>query len=66
MFDGRLEIVSPGGMVEDIPVQDYDIDHIPSMRRNPVLADIFSRLDYMGRRGCGILWLDHMCRNRII
>lgn len=26
---------------------------IPSMRRNPVLADIFSRLNYMERRGSG-------------
>ena len=54
MFDDRLEIVSPGGMVDGIPVQDYDIDHIPSMRRNPVLADIFSRLDYMERSGSGL------------
>ena len=54
MFDDRLEIVSPGGMVEGIPVQEYDIDHIPSMRRNPVLADIFSRLDYMERSGSGL------------
>ena len=28
IFDDRLEIVSPGGMVEGIPVQEYDIDHI--------------------------------------
>lgn len=54
MFDDRLEIVSPGGMVEGKPVQDYDIDHIPSMRRNPVLADIFSRLDFMERSGSGL------------
>ena len=26
---------------------------IPSMRRNPVLANIFSRLNYMERRGSG-------------
>ncbi|MBE5864448.1 MAG: AAA family ATPase [Lachnospiraceae bacterium] len=54
MFDDRLEIVSLGGMVEGKPVQNYDIDHIPSMRRNPVLADIFSRLDYMERSGSGL------------
>ena len=54
MFNDRLEIVSPGGMVEGKPVQEYDIDHIPSMRRNPVLADIFSRLDYMERSGSGL------------
>ncbi len=54
MYDDRLEIVSPGGMVEGKPVQEYDIDHIPSMRRNPVLADVFSRLDYMERSGSGL------------
>jgi ATP-dependent DNA helicase RecG len=54
MFDDRLEIVSPGGMVEGKPIQEYDIDHIPSIRRNPVLADIFSRLDYMERSGSGL------------
>lgn len=54
MFDDRLEIVSPGGMVEGKPVQEYDIDHIPSMRRNPLLADIFARLELMERSGSGL------------
>ena len=34
-------------------IQDRDIDNVPSKRRNPVVADIFSRLDYMERRGSG-------------
>lgn len=54
MFDDRIEIVSPGGMVEGKPIQEYDIETIPSMRRNPVLADVFSRLDYMERSGSGL------------
>ena len=33
--------------------QDRDIGNVPSKRRNPVVADIFSRLDYMERRGSG-------------
>lgn len=53
MFDDRLEISSPGGMYENKPVQDCDIMHIRSRRRNPILADIFSRLKYMERRGSG-------------
>ena len=53
IFDDRIEISSPGGMYENKPVQDCDIMHIRSRRRNPVLADIFSRLKYMERRGSG-------------
>lgn len=53
MFDDRLEIYSPGGMIDGTRVQDRDLMNIPSRRRNPVIADIFSRLKYMDRRGSG-------------
>ena len=53
IFDDRLEIYSPGGMYDGTLIQDRDIDNVPSKRRNPVVADIFSRLDYMERRGRG-------------
>ncbi|WP_050793259.1 ATP-binding protein [Ruminococcus albus] len=54
MFDDRLEIYSPGGMFDGINVQDRDLMQIPSQRRNPIIADIFSRLHFMERRGSGI------------
>ena len=44
---------SPGGMVSGIPLTRDNILEIPSKRRNPVIADIFSRLKYMERRGSG-------------
>ena len=53
MFDDRLEIYSPGGMIDGINVQDRDIMSVPSKRRNPIIADIFTRLIYMERRGSG-------------
>lgn len=53
IFDDRLEIYSPGGMYDGTLIQDRDIDNVPSKRRNPVVADVFSRLDYMERRGSG-------------
>ena len=53
MFDDRIEIYSPGGMISGISLKDKDIMKIPSKRRNPVLADIFNRLKYMERRGSG-------------
>lgn len=54
VFDDRLEITSPGGMMNGRRVQDMDIRHIPSMRRNQVISDVFSRLGFMERRGSGI------------
>ena len=54
IFDDRMEIYSPGGMVDGTNIQDRNIDKIPSKRRNPILADIFSRLGFMEREGSGI------------
>ena len=53
MFDDRIEIYSPGGVVSGISLEGKNLLKIPSKRRNPILADIFSRLKYMERRGSG-------------
>ena len=54
MYDDRLEITSPGGMFDGKAVQERDIADIGSMRRNPVIADLFHRMKYMERRGSGL------------
>jgi len=54
MFDDRLEIVSPGGMPDGKRIQDLNIKVIPSIRRNPVICDLLSRLKLMERRGSGL------------
>ncbi len=54
MFDDRVEISSPGGMYEGPAIQEQDIEHIKSERRNPVIADLFHRMRYMERRGSGL------------
>lgn len=54
MFDDRLEIFSPGGMLSGSKIQDLDLRRVPSMRRNEIISDIFGRLHYMDRRGSGI------------
>lgn len=41
MFDGSL-------------IQNLEVKNIPSMRRNIIIADVFSRLHYMDRRGSGL------------
>lgn len=53
IYDDRMEIYSPGGMYDGSLVQNLDTDHIPSRRRNPIIADIFNRMKYMERRGSG-------------
>ena len=54
MYHDRLEIVSPGGMPDGKRIQDLNIYDVPSIRRNPVICDIFSRLKLMERRGSGL------------
>lgn len=53
IYDDRLTIYSPGGMEDGTRIQERDLSSISSMRRNPVLADIFGRLGYMERQGSG-------------
>ena len=54
IFDDRLEITSPGGMINGQQIQNMDLNHIPSMRRNLIISDLFARLNLMERRGSGI------------
>ena len=53
IFDDRIEITSPGGMPGERKIEDFDINCIPSIRRNPLLADMCERLRIMERRGSG-------------
>ncbi|WP_045596502.1 ATP-binding protein [Mycoplasma mycoides] len=54
IYTDRLEIISPGGMVDKSKIQELDPYRIESKRRNPILANIFSMLKLMERRGSGI------------
>lgn len=63
MYDDRLEIVSPGGMYDGKNIQEVDIDRVASIRRNPIVADVFSRLDYMERRGSGLKRIKEAFKN---
>jgi ATP-dependent DNA helicase RecG len=51
MYDDRLDIYSPGGMVDGSLIQELDIEEVPSIRRNPTIADVFHRLDFAERQG---------------
>lgn len=52
-FSDRLEITSPGGMYDGTILKGEIPNIVKSKRRNPIIADIFSRMDLMDRRGSG-------------
>ncbi|WP_052746224.1 ATP-binding protein [Mycoplasmopsis canis] len=53
IYDDRIEIYSPGGMIDGSIIQEQGLYQISSKRRNPLIADIFSRINLMERRGSG-------------
>ena len=53
IFDDRMEIFSPGAMPSGDMAENAGLRRIASLRRNPVIADLFQRLDFMERRGSG-------------
>ena len=54
IYDNRLVIYSPGGMFDGSLIQDRDLNEVPSKRRNPILADVFTQFGYMEKRGSGL------------
>ncbi|MDU6099040.1 helix-turn-helix domain-containing protein [Peptoniphilus harei] len=54
IYDDRLEIYSPGGMYDGTFVQNLNPLNVSSTRRNPIIADVFARMDLMERRGSGL------------
>ena len=58
IFDDRVEITSPGGLPKPLTLRDLGRK---SKRRNEIIADLFSRLDFVEKLGTGInkmkLWM---------
>jgi len=52
-YDDRIEIVSCGGLGYGKTIEEF-LKRPTSERRNQLVCDIFSRLDFMERRGSGI------------
>ena len=65
IYDDRMEIYSPGGMLDGSVIQDRDPTTVPSTRRNPVIADVFNRLGYMERKGSGFAKILDNCAFQI-
>ena len=54
IYDNRLVIYSPGGMFDGSLIQNRDLNEVPSKRRNPIIADVFTQFGYMEKRGSGL------------
>lgn len=54
MYNDKIEIISPGGLVHSISKEEY-LNGQVSKPRNPILANIFFRLKYVEMFGTGIL-----------
>lgn len=53
-FDDRIELSSPGGLPAGLSKEEY-LDGQVSLLRNPILAGVFFRLEYIERFGTGVL-----------
>ena len=58
MYDDRIEITSPGGLINGITKDEY-ITGMISMLRNPIISNIFYRLGIVEIFGTGILRILH-------
>ena len=54
MYNDKIEIISPGGLVHSTSKEEY-LNGQVSKPRNPILANIFFRLKYVEMFGTGIL-----------
>ena len=54
IYDDRIETTSPGGITRSFNPEMLDPARIASRRRNPVIAEVFSQLKYMEKRGSGL------------
>ena len=53
IYDDRIVVKSPGPMASGMIFNGTPTTEVPSIRRNPILADIFARMKFMDRRGSG-------------
>ncbi|MBC8589505.1 ATP-binding protein [Paratissierella segnis] len=64
MFENKLEINSPGGLPAGMSKDEYLYSNI-SLLRNPIIADVFYRLDIMEKFGTGIMRINEEYANNI-
>lgn len=64
MFDDRIEVTSPGGLINGMTKEEY-LSGMISLRRNPIISNIFYRLGIVEIFGTGILRIKNAYTNSI-
>lgn len=64
MFDDRIEVTSPGGLMNGITEDEY-LSGMISLRRNPIISNVFYRLGIVEIFGTGILRINHAYEDSI-
>ena len=59
IYDDRIEITNPGKLLDGIDEKNFGKI---SLRRNEILADVFSRTPYVEKVGSGISRIKNLCR----
>lgn len=54
LFENRLEIVNPGGLIGGINLEELKLGGHPSVRRNPIICLLLDNLGFMEQSGQGI------------
>lgn len=62
MFDDHIEVVSPGGLPSGISKKEYQEGRY-SVLRNPILANVFNRLNIVEAFGTGVLRIKELYAN---
>ena len=57
IFDDRIQIISPGGLVKGLSVENFGEK---SILRNPNIANLFQRIHYIEKMGTGISRMQNM------
>ena len=65
MFDDRIEITSPGGLPAEVSEEDYLNGQI-SFLRNPIIGNVFFRLNYIEMFGSGIQRINQAYVNQLV
>ncbi len=62
VFDDRVLIANPGGLPEDLTVEDLKREYHPSRPRNPLLAQVFYYAELIEKWGSGTWRMAELCR----
>lgn len=62
VFDDRVLITNPGGLPDELTVEDLKAEHHASCPRNPLLAQVFYYAELIEKWGTGTWRMAQMCR----